>query len=177
MEGGQIALTVTNDLPAAWGGNVDWSVERLDGEVVATGRLAVDAAPLATTAVCRVDVPGAIGDQGSTVLVAELIEAGAATALVVTPLVPDKHLALRHPKLEVALAENAPGRAAISLRSDSLARWVELLLEGADVVFSDNYFDLPAVRDTRISFALPPGWSIEQARQALRIRSVVDTYS
>ena len=177
IEGDAATLSMTNDLPTAWRGEVGWSVERLDGEVVATGRLAVDAAPLATTAVCRVDVSGAIDDQRSTVLVAEMIEAGAATASVVTPLVPDKHLALRRPKLEVALAENTPGRAAISIRSDSLARWVELLLEDADVVFSDNYFDLPAGRDTRISFALPPGWSIERARHALRIRSVVDTYS
>jgi beta-mannosidase len=177
VEGDVATLSMTNDLPAACRGDVRWSVERLDGEVVATGRVAVDAAPLATTAVCCVDVPGTLEDRRSTVLVAELIEAGAATALVVTPLVPDKHLALRHPALEVALAADPPGRAAISLRSDSLARWVELSLEGADVVFSDNYFDLPAGRDTRISFALPPGWSIEQARQALRIRSVIDTYA
>jgi beta-mannosidase len=177
IEGDVATLSMTNDLPTTWRGDVRWSVERLDGEVVESGRLALDAAPLATTAVCRVDLPGTLEDRRSTVLVAELIEAGTSTGPVVTPLVPDKHLALRRPALEVGVAESTPGRAAISLRSDSLARWVELSLGDADVVFSDNYFDLPAGRDTRISFALPPGWSIEQARQALRIRSVVDTYS
>jgi beta-mannosidase len=109
--------------------------------------------------------------------VAELLAAGASTALVVTPFVADKHLALRHPGLDIAVAEDTPGRAAISLRSDSLARWVELSLEGADVVFSENYFDLPAGRPTRILCPLPPGWSIERARQALRVRSVVNTYA
>jgi beta-mannosidase len=177
VEGSEIALTVTNDLPAAWRGEVHWYLERLAGEVVASGRLAVEAAPLATTAVCRVDVPEAIGDQRSTVLVAELVEAGAPTTLVVTPFVADKHLALRRPAIEVGVAEDTPGRAAIRLRSDSLARWVELSLEGSDVVFSDNYFDLPAGRHAEISFALPLGWSIEQARNALRVRSVVDTYA
>ena len=177
IEGAVATLFVTNDLPAAWQGEVLWHLERLDGTVEATGRLSVEAAALATTEICRVDVPETIADRRATVLVAELLAAGASTALVVTPFVADKHLALRHPGLDIAVAEDTPGRAAISLRSDSLARWVELSLEGADVVFSENYFDLPAGRPTRILCPLPPGWSIERARQALRVRSVVDTYA
>jgi beta-mannosidase len=176
IEGDVATLFVTNDLPAAWQGEVLWHLERLDGTVEATGRLSVEAAALATTEICRVDVPETIADRRSTVLVAELLEAGASTALVVTPFVADKHLALRHPGVDIAVAEDTPGRVAISLRSDSLARWVELSLESADVVFSENYFDLPAGRRTRILCPLPPGWSIERARQALRVRSVVDTY-
>jgi beta-mannosidase len=176
-----VSLAVTNDLPSAWRGDVRWSLERLDGEVVATDRVVVDAAALATTSVCSVDVPGALEDLRSTVLVAELIEAeggaGAATARVVTPLVADKHLALRRVAIEVGVTEDTPGHATIRVRSDALARWVELSLTGADVVFSDNYFDLPAGRETMVSFELPPDWSIEQTRQALRIRSVVDTYA
>jgi beta-mannosidase len=181
VEGGQVALTVTNDLPVAWRGEVRWHLERSDGEIVATDRLAVDAAPLATTAVCRVDVPGAPEDRQSMVLVAELIEAGSTRALVVTPFVPDKHLALRHPNLDVVVetagSTAEADHAIIRITTDTLARWVELSLDDADVVFGDNYFDLPAGREIRISFALPPGWSIERARKALRVRSVVDTYA
>ncbi len=36
---------------------------------------------------------------------------------------------------------------AFTLRSRSLARWVELSLDGAETIFDDNYFDLPAGRE------------------------------
>jgi beta-mannosidase len=182
-------LSVTNDLPRTWRGEIRWTLERLDGEVVATGSMPVEAPGLATTSVCGVDVPVSIEDRRSQVLVAELLEAGSSRALVVTPFVPDKHLALRRPEIDArvepegapveagAVVEAEPARAIVRLRSDTLARWVELSLDGADVVFSDNYFDLAARRQTDVSFALPPGWSIDRARHALRVRTVVDTYA
>jgi beta-mannosidase len=176
--GAAAQLSITNDLPTPWGGEVNWSLERLDGEAVTTGSVTVEARGLATTAACQIDVPATTEGRRSLVLVAELVEAGSRRSLVVTPFVPDKHLALRPPTLEVAVEAAAePARAVIRLRSDMLARWVELSLDGADVIFSDNYFDLPARRQIEVSFALPADWSIELARQALRVRSVVDTYA
>ena len=58
----------------------------------------------------------------------------------------------------------------------SLARYVELGLEGADVIFSDNYFDLPAGRPVTITCAMPAGWDLAQARQGLRLRTLKDSY-
>jgi len=51
---------------------------------------------------------------------------------------------------------------------------VTLSLPGVDVVYSDNYFDLPAGRTTRVTCPMPEGWSLEQARQALQVRSLAD---
>jgi beta-mannosidase len=98
----------------------------------------------------------------------------------VTTFGPDKQLALARPAIEhtVQIDERSSGRrAVVRLRARSLARWVELALDGADVVFDDNYVDLPAGRDVTIGFELPAGWTLEQARESLRIRSVVDTYA
>ncbi len=64
----------------------------------------------------------------------------------------------------------------IELHGRSLARLVELALAGADVVFSDNYFDLPAGRAVTITCPLPSGWTATQAEAALRIRSVYDSF-
>ena len=69
------------------------------------------------------------------------------------------------------------GTLVIDLTSRSLARMVELSLDGTDAVFSDNYFDLPAGRTVTVTCPLPEGWTAEQARAALRTRSVYDTYS
>ena len=59
----------------------------------------------------------------------------------------------------------------------SLARHVELTLDGADVVFSDNYFDIPAGR-TRIKSPrrLPTAWTVEQAQAALKVHWLRDSY-
>jgi beta-mannosidase len=50
-------------------------------------------------------------------------------------------------------------------------------LEGEDVVFSDNYFDLPVGRAVTISAALPAGWTLSQAGAALKVRSVYDSFA
>jgi beta-mannosidase len=124
-----------------------------------------------------VDVPidAPAQERRSLILVSELLVAGSRLALAVTPFVPDKQLTLGRPTIETSVAAKA-GRATARLRSDSLARWVELSLDGADVVFEDNYVDLPAGRELSIGFDLPEGWNLARARKALRVRSVVDTY-
>jgi beta-mannosidase len=105
-------------------------------------------------------------------------------ARTVTTFGPDKQLLLAKPNLEVSVCAatdsehggaGAAGRAFVRLVSDTLARGVELSVDGADVVFSDNYFDLPAGRRAEVSFELPVGWSLPQA--SVRVRSVVDTYA
>jgi beta-mannosidase len=186
IDGDQAAITVTNDIAADWQGLVRWSLERLDGRVVVAGERHVTVAGLGTTRVDSVTIPASVDERRTTVLVTELLHDGSRHALSVTPFVADKHLGLRRPVIERAVslfdhgtsakAEPTPPRAVVRIESDVLARWVELSLEGADVVFDDNYFDLPAGRDVSIGFTLPAGWNLEQARAALRLRSVADTY-
>jgi hypothetical protein len=45
------------------------------------------------------------------------------------------------------------------------------------VVFSDNYFDLPAQQVVHVTASLPVGWDLPTAQAALKVRSVYDTYS
>jgi beta-mannosidase len=54
---------------------------------------------------------------------------------------------------------------------------VELSLKGKDVVFSDNYFPLPAGRKVQITCPFPSGWNEKQVKEALHVRSVYDSYS
>ena len=176
VDGETATLSVTNDLPVPWRGEVRWSLEGLDGTVVSAGGGAVEAAGLATTSVAVATLPRSASERRSVVVVSELLEAGSRRSLVVTPLVPDKHLALLRPKIELAL-EPAAERAVVRLRSNALARWIELSLEGAEPVFDDNYFDVPAGREVAVSFELPDGWDLDRVRGAIRVRSIVDTYS
>ena len=169
-------IWVTNDLAGEWNGEVRWSLERLDGEVVAAGAAAATVGPTSSDSIAGLRLPESPADRREIVLVSEFCSDGRRVALVVTPLVPDKHLALRAPKIAVSVAAAGRGLATVRLRSDTLARWVELSLADADVVFSDNYFDLPAGREVTVEFELPAGWDVERARGAIRVRSVADTY-
>jgi beta-mannosidase len=89
---------------------------------------------------------------------------------------PIKHLSLADPTVTVDLSDER-GQLIVELTSRSLALLVEVSLTGADVVFSDNYFNLPPGRTARISCPLPAGWTLSQAQKAFRIRSVYDSYS
>jgi beta-mannosidase len=94
----------------------------------------------------------------------------------VATFAPTKHFALKDPVISANLRGDKD-QLMMELTSHSLARLLELSLDGSDVIFSDNYFDLPAGRTVTVSCPLPAGWTLAQARAALTIRSVYDSYA
>ena len=176
--GTRMAVHVTSDLQQPWSGTVRWTLESLDGTVVKQGEQAVTAAPQANTPLLDVDFADAVndGNERALIFVAELSQDGSVLAINVATFVPNKHLALGKPALN-ATATVEDGQVAVTLQSDTLARFVEVAFDGADAIFSDNYFDLPAGRSRTITAALPAGWTAEQATQALRVRSLYDAFA
>lgn len=176
-DGEKMAVSLTSDLTEVWSGEVRWSLETLEGEALRSGSVEVHAAPLATTLVKELDFSAEVeaSNRYSTVFVAELWQAGALKTLVTCPFTRDKHLELAEPLLE-ANVERRRGDLVVTLKSSSLARYVEVGLEGAEVIFSDNFFDLPAGRAIAITCPLPEGWTLRQARAALHARSLYDSY-
>ena len=174
----RIALHLTNDLRDSWPGTVRWSLETLRGEVLQAGHETVLAASLASTPICTLDFVERISDENrrELVFVYELWQESQRLALGVVPFVPDKHLSLADPGLAVDVHQQCD-HVALSLTARSLARFVQLALEGADAVFSDNWFDLPAGRQVAVTCPLPQGWNLQQARKALVIRSLYDSYA
>ena len=155
-----------------------WSLETLNGEVLTSGEETAKAAPMAVTQVHAFDFADRVsGDnQREVIFIAELWQADQRLALQVATFVPTKHLALTNPAVAAALRSDG-GQLMIELTARSLARLVEVSLDGADVIFSDNYFDLSAGRPVTISCPLPAGWTLEQARAALKVQSVYDSYA
>ena len=108
--------------------------------------------------------------------VAELYRDGQIISRQTAFFEPTKHLKLVDPQITVeAKVEN--GQILIGLKSVFLARQVECSLAGADVVFSDNYFDLPAGRSVEIAAPLPEGWTLAQVQEALKLRSIYDSFA
>ena len=172
-EGGQMTVYVANDTPQTWEGAVRWSLETLAGEPIDSGGEQVCAASLLATRVRSYDLSPDLQQRGAKNVVfnAELWQGKQRLACQSVLFAPEKDLRLPDPALqaEIALQDDT---LQITVTSRALARFVQLTLEGAEMIFSDNFFDLPANRCWTVTCPLPPGWTLEQARAALRLRSL-----
>lgn len=177
-DGTKMRVCVTNDNREAWQGEVRWSLETLAGDTVDSGMVKLEAAKLDTTDAVNLDFGDKITDESrrELVFVAELWDDSARLQSAIALFAPSKHVSLVDPNLNVEL-EVEGDELRVHLHAASLARFVEVTLEGADVVFSDNYFDLPARRHVVVSCGLPEGWGIQDAREAIRVRSLVDSFA
>jgi beta-mannosidase len=175
--GDRRAIHVTSDSTRPWEGEIRWRLETLAGKILDQEREKIGATPLADTPVRELDFTSRIDftNRRETVLVCELWQNRSRIASCVSPFAPVKHLALEDPGLKAKVARAKDG-LSIDISCRKLALFVECALEGADVVFSDNYFDLPAGASHRLTAPLPKGWTLARARKALRIRSLVDSY-
>ncbi len=172
-DGPRMGIFITNDLPTLWHGQVRWSLETFDGQVVQSGQEEVSAAGLKTTPVCALSFEAHYERRRDLVFVCELWQGGERQALQVATMAPEKLLRLPRPVItsDVRVEDD---KLVVTLQADALARFVELALVDQDVIWSDNDLDLPAGRPVTVTCPLPEGWTLEQARQALRIRSLTD---
>jgi beta-mannosidase len=175
----EMAVYITNDTLARWVGEMECRLETLDGQELITGQADVD---IAAQSACRVylqDFSTYLTDDNvrSTVFEAQLkSDNGQTVSRQVAFLAPIKHLSLVDPQITTeSSVEN--GQLIIDLVATSLALLVEISLNGEDLTFSDNYFSLPAHQPVRVTCPLPTGWTLEQAKKELHIRSVYDSYA
>ncbi len=167
------AVWLANDSRSAWRGEMRWTLETLDGTVLEGGEQIVDAAPLSASCLLRKDFSESKPriDRRRTIFTAGLWENGVQVTLQVATFAAEKAMPLEDPGLDYQI-ESIDDRLAIRLQTRRLARFIQLDLTGADVLFSDNYFDLPARRAVEVECALPRGWTLEQAQAALQVRSL-----
>ncbi len=177
-KGERMGLFVTNDTTTAWTGEVRWSLETLAGKRLDQGIENVSAPALAMhlrpslgfqrAHQRRKPPPGRFHRR--------TLEGRG------TPGTPGGDF---RPQQAPGIGGSADrdnqspppvSNSTIQVKTHSLARFVELELEGADVIFSDNYFDLPAGKPDMVTCPLPEGWTLEQARAAVRVRSLYDSY-
>ncbi|NLE99341.1 MAG: glycoside hydrolase family 2 protein [Anaerolineales bacterium] len=172
-----VTLHVTNDTNARWSGTARWSLETLDGEVLRSGEQPVEAGPASSVSLDPLALADEVGEdtRREVVLVYELWQGDNRLSLGIVPFVASKHLKLAEPELSTVLRETQ-GEMVLEITARRLARFVWLALEGADVIFSDNVFDLPAGRTHAVRFTAPEGWSAEQVQDALRVHSLIDSF-
>jgi beta-mannosidase len=173
--GKTMKVHVTSDLIQPVDVLVRWRLERLDGKSLSSGEQNLRAMALADTLVGSYDFSTLVSaeNQRNMVFVAELWQDGRLVSQSATPFVANKHLELRKPSLKIH--SRVEGRTlCVDVSARSLARFVELSIDGADAVFSDNYFDVPAGTTVTVSTPLPENWTQESRVQ---VRSLYDSFA
>ncbi len=176
--GTQMNLWITSDVNRAYHGQVRWLLMTLGGETLESGQMEVEVPALDSRQLQSLDFSAQAASydrRRELIFVAELYDGMGRVSTAVAPFVPNKHLALVDPALDVQVVKNGK-ELTFLVTANSLARFVELKLEGADVVFSDNYFDVPAGWTVTVTAEIPAGWSLQKVRKALRLTSLYQSY-
>jgi beta-mannosidase len=169
---------LTSDLNEAWMGMVHWSLLTLDGEIEESGLEWVNLEPLESRKVVSkvfdLDSYG-ITAARNMVFTASLWQRNLPVSACLAPFVPNKHLELVDPGLQVEVSSK-DGKAVFALTSKSLARFVELKVEGHEVIFSDNYFDVTPEFKVEVTCDLPDGLNLEGVKQNLKVTSLYNSF-
>jgi beta-mannosidase len=174
-EGSRVRVFVANDNPQPWQGTWRWSLETLNGEKVEMASDLLTVAPVTATCVHEFDFTKAVKEHGAAhlVFVAGLYDGEECISRQTALFAKEKDMTLPNPELRWDVTQDEE-QLVIALTANAFARYVELGLEGADVVFSDNFFDIPACGMVQVRCPLPEGWTVEQAQNALRVHSLAD---
>ncbi len=174
-EGRIMKVHVTSDLVKPVDVIVRWRLEMLDGKCLSSGEQNLRAMALADTLVGSYDFSTLVSaeNQRNVVFVAEMWQDGELVSRNVTPFAANKHLELGSPALHVQCHVEGPA-LRVDVSAHTLGRFVELSIDGMDVVFSDNYFDVPAGTTVTVSTPLPETWTTESA---VRARSLYDSFA
>jgi beta-mannosidase len=183
-EGKEMSVHITNDQVTSFYGEIRWRLETLDGKTISAGEETVLALPLANTRVNILDFNNLVNDSNyrEVVFIAQLMYGEKVLTTAIATFAPNKHLSLDNTEIKTVVHKNtSPGSGnesiTIEVSAKSLARFVELSFEGKDVIFSDNYFDIPAGQTVKITCSLPDGWTRDQARKALHVQSLYDSFA
>jgi beta-mannosidase len=174
-DGKTMKVHVTSDLVEPVDVLVRWRLESIDGKSLQKGEQKLRAMALADTLVNTYDFANLVSsaNQRSVVFITELWRDGKLVAHNVTPFVANKHLELRKPVLK--LQTRIEGKTLfVDVSSRTLARFVELSIDGLDTVFSDNYFDVPAGATVTVTTPLPENWT---AQARLRAQSLYESFA
>lgn len=174
-EGIRVRVFVANDHPHPWQGTWRWSLETLVGEMVESGSEQVDTSPISATCLREFDFGRAAKQHGKDRLVftAGLYKGEQCVSQQTTLFAKEKDMILPNPEIDWDMTQEGD-QLIIALKANTFARYVEMQLKDADVIFSDNFFDMPACQTVQIRCPLPAGWTLAQARHALHVHSLAD---
>ncbi len=179
-EGTKVEVHVSNDTLAKVEGVLVWKLLQRNSEVVREGSISVSLEKLSTQMFADLDFADVIDENNKKNLYFsyELMVGGNEISGGTAIFVKSKHFNYENPEIAIGVAETKDAYA-IELRSKSFAKYVELDLEEADVIFDDNIFDLTAGKVKKVRLpkdSLSCELTLEELKKQIKVRSLYNTY-
>lgn len=173
-----MSIHVTNDTINAFYGTASWRLDTIDGQTITAGEDTILAPALTSVLVDTLDFNNIVDDSNfrEVVFICDLMFGENRLSSALITFAPNKHLKMANPGLKTVVRLKGSD-IHIEVSAQSLARFVELSLDSADVVFSDNFFDIPAGKKVTVTCPLPSGWDHSATRKALKVRSLFDSFA
>lgn len=179
-EGTRVSLHLTNDLVKPFEGRVSWRLQTLDGEVLCGEEQDVCGKPGRDTRIRVFNFKRELTAEmrRRAFFVHDLSDdRGRRISRGMVAFCPYKHMEFGDPGLRAEVRDTGE-HWEVRVRTGKLAKFVEVQLkdQAPDLIWSDNFFDLPAGEEYLVSCPKRPGESLAQIQNGLRIRSLRETY-
>lgn len=175
----KVRLVLSNDRMEAVEGKVQWSLRDAKGKVVTSGELDARAGALSAETVETLELKPHLQQNGDDRKYHFHFQwAGDDGEKVEETLLfcPAKHYLWEEPGLSWTV-EEGDDQYLIHLQAQSYTAYVELRLREADVVFSDNYFDMADEYTVSVAKSqLTMGFGLEEMKKQLQVRSLWDSF-
>ncbi|MDQ2086416.1 glycoside hydrolase family 2 protein [Herbivorax sp. ANBcel31] len=176
----QVELHVTNETMKDVKGSIVWKLRNNESDILKEGTVNFEIDSLKTGMFETLDFKDVLNSYKKKMgmyleyqLHTEKGKQHVGTLLFVKP----KHFLFKDPDIGAEVIEKED-KYSISLTSKSLAKYVELQIEGEDIIFRDNYFDL-VPRNKKVveveKDTLTKIKDIKTLKDSLKIRSLFDT--
>lgn len=178
MEKGTVELHVSNDALAAFAGKVRWTVTSVAGRTLASGIIPVRVPERSSRHIQKLDLHDLVQHMtGRDLLVwLELESAGETVSSNLVLFAKPKHMDLEDPRIATKAQALKDGTFRIALKALKPALYTWLELSGTDARFTDNFIHLRPGKTVEVGLAPTKALTLEQVRNQLRVRSLVDTY-
>jgi beta-mannosidase len=178
VDGRKAEIHVSNEGKAAASGLLKWSLVTLSGKTIRKGQRSLAAKAFSSSAALKLDFTRdlAPGLERDSALVYSFRLKNGSEYHGSDVFTRSKFLSLKDPGLNLKVTE-VKGRIRIDVSAKAFARFVWLDLKKSDVVFSDNYFDLPAGATRTVWVDQnPAGLSVVRVRGELGALSLFESF-
>jgi beta-mannosidase len=173
-DGTTVEFHISNETLQEWSGKVTCYLMKQNGDIIHRESLKVKANKLSSRNVLTKHFNLTTDEYRDVFVYYKLEQNEKKISSGSVLFVPDKHFNYQSPKLMLAFSENVDSYV-VKVQSQSLARFVELKVTGIDVVFSENYFDLP-VGEEQLVFINKKEFSEISSLKFLRENLVARSY-
>ena len=178
-ETGIVEVHLSNDSLKPFKGEVQWRITRADGTELRVNGRKVVLEPNKTNrlGVLKLgDLLKHLGPRDVLVWLTLLREDGSVESSNLVTFCRPKHIDLPDPRIRAEIRPWDDNSYAVTITSRHPALWTWLEIEGVDAKFDDNFFNIEPGRPVRVRVTPVTRMKAEEFRQALRIRSLRDTY-